>query len=306
MLRKAEELDPMSPVIQNEIARQLILLGRFDDAENQLKTLIRKNPDFAPGYREMASLMSTIGRFDEQAIWVRKALALDPGNFGLYLQQAFAVLNIGDEDALAEIKNQMAALDARGIRIRSRALITTLFARLVLSDLFIHGIGGAKYDQVTDELARRFFGLQPPKFATMSATLRLPIDLPADRPDEEPELRHEIRELQYHPERFLPPLEELLPQQRPHVERLLVEKRRWIETPKTPTNAGERHRGIVAANAGLKPFVADAPKTLHARHAQVIAQTRASVVLRSREYAFCLHSFESLSGLLLEPMVGIA
>jgi TolB-like protein/cytochrome c-type biogenesis protein CcmH/NrfG len=113
MLRKAEELDPMSPVIQNEIARQLILLGRFDDAENQLKTLIRKNPDFAPGYREMASLMSTIGRFDEQAIWVRKAIALDPGNFGLYLQQAFAVLNIGDEDALAEIKNQMAALDAR-------------------------------------------------------------------------------------------------------------------------------------------------------------------------------------------------
>jgi hypothetical protein len=210
-----------------------------------------------------------------------------------------------DRDA-GDAVDAIAALDARGIRIRSRALITTLFARLVLSDLFIHGIGGAKYDQVTDELARRFFGLQPPKFATMSATLRLPIDLPADRPDEEPELRHEIRELQYHPERFLPPLEELSPQQRPHIERLLVEKRRWIETAKTPTNAGERHRGIVAANAGLQPFVADAPKTLHARHAQVIAQTRASVVLRSREYPFCLHSFESLSRLLLEPMDGIA
>ncbi len=87
MLRKAEDLDPLSSIIQNEIADQLILLGRFDDAENQLDTLLRNDPDFAPAYREMAFLMSTIGHFDEQVMWLRKASDLDPGNFGLYIAQ---------------------------------------------------------------------------------------------------------------------------------------------------------------------------------------------------------------------------
>ena len=66
-----------------------------------------------------------------------------------------------------------------GVKIRSRALITTLWARLVLGDLFLHGIGGAKYDQVTDLLIERFFGLPAPGIMVMSATLHLPIARPA-------------------------------------------------------------------------------------------------------------------------------
>jgi len=113
MLHKAEELDPLSSIIQSEIANQLILLGLFDDAENQLNSLIQNDPDFAPAYRQMAFLMNTIGRFDEQVIWLRKASTLDPGNFGLYIAQAFAVLDMGDEAALAEIKNKLSELDAQ-------------------------------------------------------------------------------------------------------------------------------------------------------------------------------------------------
>jgi len=111
MLRKAEELDPFSSIIQKEIADQLALLGRFDDAENLLKNLMQSDPDFAPAYREMADLMDTTGRFDEQAMWLRKASELDPGNFGLYIGQTFALLNMGDEEALADIKRHLAALD---------------------------------------------------------------------------------------------------------------------------------------------------------------------------------------------------
>ena len=36
-----------------------------------------------------------------------------------------------------------------GVKIRPRAILTTLYSRLFLSDLFIHGIGGAKYDAWT-------------------------------------------------------------------------------------------------------------------------------------------------------------
>ena len=78
----------------------------------------------------------------------------------------------GDVGRAAE---RLLALPAEHIRIRSRALVTTLWARLVLGDLFLHGIGGAKYDQVTDSLMERFFGLEPPGILVLSATLQLPV-----------------------------------------------------------------------------------------------------------------------------------
>ena len=64
------------------------------------------------------------------------------------------------------------------MRLRTRALTTTLFSRFLLGDLFIHGIGGAKYDELGDEIARRFFGIEPPGFLTVSMTLWL--GLPSD------------------------------------------------------------------------------------------------------------------------------
>ena len=65
-----------------------------------------------------------------------------------------------------------------GMNFQPRALITTMYARLVLSDLFIHGIGGAKYDELTDVIIRRFFGIEPPEYITATATFRLPIERP--------------------------------------------------------------------------------------------------------------------------------
>ena len=59
-------------------------------------------------------------------------------------------------EAAAAIE-QLAALAARGIHLRSRALLTTLAARLLLGDLFLHGIGGAKYDRLTDDDHRAVF-----------------------------------------------------------------------------------------------------------------------------------------------------
>ena len=87
-------------------------------------------------------------------------------------ERALSLSPEGDASRAAE---QLAELAARGVRLRTRALITTLFARLFLGDLFLHGIGGAKYDQVTDAIIERFFGLKPPQYMTLTATLRLPI-----------------------------------------------------------------------------------------------------------------------------------
>jgi hypothetical protein len=190
----------------------------------------------------------------------------------------------GDAAAAAE---QMQDLASRGIKIRTRALTTTLFARFVLSDLFLHGIGGAKYDQVTDRIAQLFFGFPLPEFAAVSATLRLPIDA-RDEFISGPPCRQRLRELQFHPERFIERNgagEEEMSRAR----EIIAAKRQWIDTPKTARNARARHQAIAAANEALQPFVAR-------RHQQIVTECedrerhrRAQSIVESRDYAFCLY-----------------
>jgi hypothetical protein len=60
------------------------------------------------------------------------------------------------------------------LRLAPRALTLTMFARLCLVDLFVHGIGGGRYDQVTDRIVERHFGIEPPAFAVTTATLLFP------------------------------------------------------------------------------------------------------------------------------------
>jgi hypothetical protein len=60
------------------------------------------------------------------------------------------------------------------LRLSPRALTLTTFLRLLLVDQFVHGIGGGRYDQVTDRLIERHFGLEPPRFAVTTATLYFP------------------------------------------------------------------------------------------------------------------------------------
>ena len=68
---------------------------------------------------------------------------------------------------------------------------------------FIHGIGGAKYDQLTDLLIQRFFNLEPPVFLTVSATFRLPTPRPKVSTEDLRHIDWLLRDLWYHPERHL-------------------------------------------------------------------------------------------------------
>ena len=60
------------------------------------------------------------------------------------------------------------------LRLSPRALTLTLFFRLLLVDQFVHGIGGGRYDQVTDRLIARYFEVEPPCFAVTTATVYFP------------------------------------------------------------------------------------------------------------------------------------
>ena len=197
-----------------------------------------------------------------------------------------------DSDPTAAVE-QLLGLSHQGIKIRSRALVTTLWARLVLSELFVHGIGGAKYDQVTDALLAQFFGVQPPRYSIVSATLHLPIPHTPVRADEVPALDQQLRHLTYHPERSLAS-EEAAARRDDGVLELIEAKRHWIRTPQTPENAATRFAEFHRINAALQPSVAAERQALLERREQLTVALRSEAILASREYPFCLFPAEML------------
>ncbi len=212
----------------------------------------------------------------------------------------------GDGDA-AKAVDRLMNLRRRGdyIKIRSRALITTLWARLVLGDLFVHGIGGAKYDEVTDTLIERFFGLRPPGFLVLSATLHLPVrrsgPIPGPRVSIEQShtIRRQLRELVYHPERFLGENHGQTLGASNDPAGLIATKARWIRTRQTPQNARARCGAIRRVNQALQPWVQRERKRLQRLQAETADAIRAEAVLRWREYGFCLYPEETFREFVL-------
>ena len=87
--------------------------------------------------------------------------------------------------------------------LRPRALLLTLWTRLFVADLFVHGIGGAKYDRITDALITGYFGVEPPVMACVSATLRLPLTRARTTAADLRVARYRRRDLNYNPQRYL-------------------------------------------------------------------------------------------------------
>jgi hypothetical protein len=230
----------------------------------------------------------------------RRAVYVRTGESGLMIsdrqtfERALPLSNGGAEDAVAELGRW----EREGLKLRSRALVTTMFARLALADLFIHGIGGAKYDEATDAICRRFFDTAPPRFAAISGTLRLPIARTGATSNGVGQLRQRLRQLEFHPEEFVK-IGGALPASK-SAEQWIDEKRHWVQAPKSLENAAQRHAAIVAANHGLQPFVAEERAAVEAQLAAASETMRADRIVNSREYAFCLFPRQLLEQFLLD------
>lgn len=196
-----------------------------------------------------------------------------------------------DQDAERAV-DQLAEYATRGIKIRPRALITTMYARLMLSDLFLHGIGGAKYDQLTDLIIDRFFGVRPPQFLTLSATALLFEDVTPRLRDDLQRKQRILREFRFHPERHVEPTAEIGP--------LIAKKREWIQADPPRGQRLERHQGIERVNLALQPYLAAERNRLADVCARLTVELRQQILLASREFSFCLFSEETLRPLLLD------
>jgi hypothetical protein len=189
-----------------------------------------------------------------------------------------------DRDACCAVE-ALRDLPGRGVRIRTRALMTTAFARLLLGDLFVHGIGGAKYDELGDAILREFLGFEPPAYLTLSQTLWL--GLPADPASAEAlhAVEREIRDLSFNPDRHL---DEPIA---PGLRELVEAKRRAIDGPQaTHRERSARYYEIRSLNEAIGRAVASKRAPLESAREAILAGLRRNAVVRSREYAFVLHS----------------
>lgn len=195
----------------------------------------------------------------------------------------------------------LSRLEEHGYRLRPRALVTTLMARLIFSDVFVHGIGGAAYDSITDEIVRRLVGSDPPRHAVASGTLRLPLEhvFPGiDEADPAAELaavRRTLRDIAYHPERHVGDGAEVPAD----VRALVGSKQEWIRTVATPALARRRCHEIRAANARLGEFATPLVRDLEARAVLLQAAWKARNVLQARTHPWCFFPEKSLREFLL-------
>ena len=187
-----------------------------------------------------------------------------------------STLERADERAVADLLE----LHRRGIRIRPRALTTTLFMRWLAGDLFIHGIGGAIYDRVTDQIAHRWWNAPAPHLMVATATCRLPVDRPDVTREDVVRIEHQLRELAFHPEQFV---------------ECDADMRRWIDQKRAAIAESlprgqrkSRHDRIVEANLAMQEPLRSLKERLLAERASLTEQLRRKQRLGSREFSMAL------------------
>jgi hypothetical protein len=170
--------------------------------------------------------------------------------------------------------------------------MTTMFARTELCDLFVHGVGGAMYDQLTDALIADFVQHPPPPYLTVTATMML-VQMPlAEHRRHLRQIARQLRDMEFNPQRHLDG------SQAAELSELLEQKQRWIA--QRDGDLARRHRGIQRCNALLRPHVAPQRAALIEERDQLRRRLPSESRLGSREHAFCLFDAQDLPRQLLD------
>ena len=129
-----------------------------------------------------------------------------------------------------------------GVQLIPRGALITSLLRLLFADLFVHGVGGGRYDKFTDEFVPAWWDVKPAPFVVASASTYLFAQRRA-RLLELEALQRNLRDLMFNPQRhfgtgrFSPELEEQLI-------RLSEEKTRAVEQLKTAKKEGRSAKDI--------------------------------------------------------------
>jgi hypothetical protein len=287
----------------------------YNDALNQYRAINRIRSESHPvpelahtdGWTEAPFMVWQSGDIRRSHVFVRRSgtellLASGPEEAAI-----FGRLPLGPDGDASDAVSALRDVQSSGYRFRTRALTTTLFTRLCLSDLFVHGIGGAKYDEITDRIIKRFYGIDPPEFLTLSATAWLPLAKPfSETADDVRRIRGMLRELQHNPQRFLPS------KRSESVNSLVDEKQRLIAVQQSSDQTRHadgpafshsgigRYRRFPEINRELTKQLSKLQQRLIGELADVEQRLLANTILTGREWSFCLYPADRMHRMIAD------
>jgi len=114
LINKAEQLDPLSPIIKQNIAGLYSRMGRYDEAEATYKQILAANPEFSSGMVNMGWSLYGLdkGRLDEGITITRAAHRVDPGKISSLIVEYTFWIGLGDYQSAQIVYQQMETLDA--------------------------------------------------------------------------------------------------------------------------------------------------------------------------------------------------
>jgi serine/threonine-protein kinase len=98
-LRRAKELSPANPTANDLLARIIVYLGRFDEAERQAREAVELDPLSIITQGNLARVLFYAGKLDEAEAAARKAAELQPTGAGTHRFQVLIAAQRGDGEA---------------------------------------------------------------------------------------------------------------------------------------------------------------------------------------------------------------
>ncbi len=181
------------------------------------------------------------------------------------------------------------ALAEHDFLLAPRAITLTLFQRLFVADLFVHGTGGGRYDRVTDAIIAGYYGVEPPSFVVASMTLLLPLGARTVTDEEVADAEHRLHRFEHNPDSVLAEVEFDTAVEREAAEALARRKAEAVEAISAP---GADRKALGAAirelNAELGAMLEPVERGLREALALARAERDAGAVLTDRTYPYCL------------------
>lgn len=106
-IKKARDVDPVSPILSVVEVGGLMNAGRFDEAERVVRESIKRNPEFPSLQTIYADLLVDSGELADGLRWSESAAALSPESPYMMLSRCNNLVEIGLRDAAAECVGQL-------------------------------------------------------------------------------------------------------------------------------------------------------------------------------------------------------
>ena len=98
-LKRAKELSPTNPTANDLLARIIVYLGRFDEAERQARQAVELDPLSTVTQANLARVLFYAGKLDEADAAAGKSAELQPTGAGSHRFQVLIAVQRGDSDA---------------------------------------------------------------------------------------------------------------------------------------------------------------------------------------------------------------